>query len=94
MTAQERYECYESTIEKLNEEYTKKLEDYKYIIDQQKEVIKQQKDLINKLLTDKIVVSPEISSKITLDNMHTCIAPQNATCNRECDGCCYNAQLC
>lgn len=93
MTTQKRYECYESTIEKLNEDYTKKLEDYKYIIDQQKEVIEQQKDLINTLLTNQIVVSPVTSSKI-LDNKYTCMAPKNADCDKDCGSCCYNAQLC
>lgn len=46
----------EWVIQKLNEDYTKRLEEYKEVIEQQKEIIRQQKELIDKLLTDKIVV--------------------------------------
>lgn len=84
----------EWVIQKLNEDYVKRLEEYREVIEQQRTIIAQQKELIDKLLTDKIVVSPVTSSKMILDNKYTCIAPKDATCNKDCDSCCYRAQLC
>ena len=46
----------EWVIQKLNEDYTKRLEECNKIIEQQRILIEQQKNLIDKLLTDQIVV--------------------------------------
>ena len=105
----------EWVIQKLNEDYAKRLEEYREVIEQQKTIIEQQKNLIDKLLTDqivvrndKVVIGKEIpnypypyynvpitcSNATSSDNKYTCIAPKDATCNKECDDCCYRAQLC
>lgn len=34
------------------------------------------------------------SNATSVNNKYTCIAPKDATCNKECDSCCYRAQLC